>query len=169
MAKGRAVTITRICEKCGREYHPWKKSRPSKFCSRGCAPRGRKATRPDCICEYCGVLFRPVNNFSQRFCSRICFRAAGNGQLRRDGYIDIYNKEHSDRPSGYILQHRLVMEKYLGRKLEKQETVHHINGNRADNRIENLQLRSGRHGRGAVYVCLDCGSHNVSSNAISGG
>lgn len=37
-------------------------------------------------------------------------------------------------------EHRLIMEQYLGRKLERNEVVHHINENKADNRLENLQL-----------------------------
>lgn len=62
---------------------------------------------------------------------------------------------------GYVLKHRYVLAQSLGRPLTPSETVHHINAVRDDNRLENLQLRQGRHGRGARFVCLDCGSHNV--------
>lgn len=65
--------------------------------------------------------------------------------------------------SGYILEHRLVMARSLGRPLDEHETVHHIDGNRTNNAIENLQLRQGRHGKGVVMRCRDCGSHNIES------
>ena len=40
----------------------------------------------------------------------------------------------------YILEHRHIMEQHLGRKLNPSEIIHHINGNRLDNRIKNLMI-----------------------------
>lgn len=65
------------------------------------------------------------------------------GRVRRpDGYIYIYQPNHpnSTMHGNYVLEHRLVMEKKIGRYLERWEIVHHINGMKDDNRAENLEL-----------------------------
>jgi|SRR5215211_2797954 len=62
-------------------------------------------------------------------------------KIHRDGYIMIYAPDHPHcTPYGYIMKHRLIMEKYLKRYLSYKERVYHINGDKTDNRIENLSL-----------------------------
>jgi hypothetical protein len=59
----------------------------------------------------------------------------------KDGYILIRKPDHPyAMASGYVREHRLVMEDEIGRYLRPGEVVHHINGIRDDNRIENLVL-----------------------------
>lgn len=90
----------------------------------------------------------------------------GHGYIRvrlAKADADLITAHHN----GYVLEHRLVMARLLGRPLERHETVHHVNGDRKDNRLENLQLRRGPHGNGVAVRCRDCGSHNVETVGLS--
>jgi len=59
----------------------------------------------------------------------------------KPGYIMVYMPDHPFcNTQGHISEHRLVMEKHLGRYLKKKERIHHINDIKDDNRIENLLL-----------------------------
>lgn len=63
--------------------------------------------------------------------------------------------------SGYVAEHRIVMARKLGRMLLATETVHHIDGDKANADPSNLELRQGRHGKHVVMCCLNCGSRNI--------
>lgn len=69
-------------------------------------------------------------------------RKTGRSRLiDKDGYARIYVPGHSEAMTrGYALEHRVVMADLLGRPLRPNENVHHRNGDRADNRPENLEL-----------------------------
>lgn len=63
------------------------------------------------------------------------------GRKLIDGYVYVYQPNHPRRDKkGYVCEHRLVMEKKVGRYLDKTEVVHHIDGSRSNNKIENLVL-----------------------------
>lgn len=55
--------------------------------------------------------------------------------VTRNGYVNVVTED-----GRYIGEHRAVMESHLGRPLEPFENVHHLNGDREDNRLDNLEL-----------------------------
>ena len=114
-------------------------------------------------CNGCGKEALKVkwktNSSGKYYCSRSCSSRYGGGEDRRmrgnnpnwksgrtklkNGYINIYKPEHPNAMGGkYMREHRLVMEKSLGRYLKSTEYVHHVNGVKDDNRIENLKIVS---------------------------
>ena len=72
------------------------------------------------------------------------------------GYILIRKSEHPNAIHGYVPEHRLIMEKFLGRYLESWEMVHHRNGIRDDNQLDNLEIviRKAHFGKVRCPKCL---------------
>lgn len=65
----------------------------------------------------------------------------GGRNVKDDGYVVLYSVDE-DGNKKYLLEHRVKMSEKLGRALHRHENVHHKNGNRADNRLKNLELWS---------------------------
>jgi hypothetical protein len=113
---------------------------------------------PKKICAHCGAEFEPRrfnkhgHSMGQKpnmlYCSGHCRNLARNlkprGSIHHSGYRYMSMGKRGDVRA----EHRVMMERMIGRPLLSHETVHHKNGNRLDNRAENLELWSNRHGKG---------------------
>ena len=81
-------------------------------------------------------------------------------------YVVVKNHPNATKIGHYVLEHRIVMENYLNRLLENGEVVHHKDGNKKNNLVENLELmtneeHSAMHTRTGVKMvklkCPNCG------------
>jgi hypothetical protein len=149
------------CHTCEVEFVT-RKVTPRKYCY-DCSPARPKFPRNPRPCEACGKDFKPLRQ-ENRFCSNRCkgrglrgekSHAWKGGPTARKSYVNV--KAEPDDPiawamryesTDYVPEHRLVMARYLGRPLTKDELVHHVNGLRYDNRLANLQLWRNGHPNG---------------------
>ena len=148
--KCRVAKITIVCKGCSKEFSVKHSLSAKKFCSKKCTE-----TRKLISCEICGkeryADKRALDHGHGRFCSKSCARKSEFGESHAQWRGGRYYSGH-----GYVLrnvnrsvifEHRYFVEQFLERPLTIDETIHHINEIKDDNRLENLYLfeTSGAH------------------------
>ena len=163
--------ISKACQQCGSQFQTWPRPKKERrFCSVACANESKRNLERACV--VCGTMFRPRWYGKARFCGMLCAHrwTAKNRKTTKGyvitakGYKALYLPSHPRAmKTGYLLEHRLVAEGIVGRPLKTTEVVHHLNGDRMDNRPENLEILDRRvHDQRPMppvkpIVCPHCG------------
>ena len=132
----------KVCPVCNKDFIAFQKHQ--RRCSWSCMGKAY-STSIKKSCLKCGkeFLVQPhrIKQGRGKCCSKECW---DNFKIvffrKRHGYIHEYAPDHPHHNKMYVPQHRLIMERYIGRYLSTEEVVHHINQVCDDNRIENLML-----------------------------
>lgn len=159
------------CLVCKREFKPKRRVQKyccNKCAANSChrKMRGLSIENLELNCSVCGIKFVQVRANNTEYCSFGCKRLGvsrkfagnpvfgprkhikGSGHITSQGYKTVSANHPRAKQrgiksgKGQILEHILIMEKKIGRYLRDDESVHHKNGVRSDNREENLELWS---------------------------
>ncbi len=147
------------CEWCGVEFYrqPAYIKQNRRYHSQDCWNSAQRVNQIAKACAYCGeIMHLAISESARQYHSKACEglartkRPTGRTHNGRPviqnwaGYLTIYEPTNPacNKQNGRMLEHRWVVEQFLGRYLSTREQVDHINQDKTDNRIENLQLLS---------------------------
>ena len=128
LSKNTAALRCRACSGLMR-----RQQRRERYCACGC---GEPLPRPEYAREYTR---KYLPGHAKPPVGAAHYNWKGGRHVTKMGYVFTHCPEHPEATNdGYVLEHRLVWEQSHGRRLAHDEKVHHINGDRSDNRPENL-------------------------------
>ena len=168
MKRNKDNEYSHTCKQCSHTFYtkyPWKNR---KFCNKDCfnmsltgrPPEQHFSYRDASLVKKCLICTKPFKTFksllkkgSGKFCSQKCSQVFHSGEnhhawkggkhISSDGYVMIHSPNHPNKDvRNSVREHRLIVEKSLGRYLTSEEVIHHINEIKDDNRIKNLYLFS---------------------------
>lgn len=151
-----------VCDNCSKEFiskysEQTRRGKNQHFCSLDCYKKGYVSTDNQRDMARINLIkYNKTHNGNNMWAWK------GGRYIGSNGYIFFYSPDHPNRNTQkYVLEHRIIMEKHLGRYLTKEETVHHINGDKTDNKIENLLLfaTSGEHTHFHAINTKNWGAH----------
>jgi len=148
--------FTKSCPNCQKQFEVFPSKREKQFCSRSCymSHRNRGPLNPSRTRDLSGPNnpmygkgLKGADNPMYGKRGPLAPRWNGGRKLRKDGYVFVVVPDDHPFPSytkksglKYVLEHRYLMEKHIGRYLLPGEVVHHIDGDNTNNSITNLML-----------------------------